>query len=167
MTDSPLNVLFLCTGNSARSVIAECLLNHLGQGRFRAFSAGSKPTGAINPFAVETLAAEGVPAEGLRSKSWDEFAGPDAPAMDIVITVCGNAAAETCPVWPGAPISAHWGFDDPAAAEGSDGDKRAAFGKIFGQIRDKVAAFVDAAEDAGPADLKAIVSGLASGGYEG
>jgi len=165
MTDTPLNVLFLCTGNSARSVMAECLLNHLGQDRFRAFSAGSKPTGAVNPFAVETLAVEGIAAEDLRSKSWDEFATPGAPEMDIVITVCGNAAGETCPVWPGAPIAAHWGFEDPAAAVGSDDEKRAVFWKIFCQIREKVAAFINAANrarDADPAELKAIVTGLAT-----
>lgn len=145
MTDIPLNVLFLCTGNSARSVIAECLLNHFGRGRFRAFSAGSRPTGAVNPFAIEILKAEGVPASGLRSKSWDEFGAGDSPRMDIVITVCGNAAAETCPVWPGAPISAHWGFDDPAAAGGSDDARRAEFRRVFGEIREKVHAFVETA----------------------
>ncbi|HEC91252.1 MAG TPA: arsenate reductase ArsC, partial [Alphaproteobacteria bacterium] len=127
MVDTFLNVLFLCTGNSARSIIAECLLNHLGHGRFRAYSAGSRPTGTVNPLAVEILEAEGVPASGRRSKSWDEFGAADSPQMDIVITVCGNAANETCPVWPGAPMSVHWGFDDPAAVVGDDCAKRAEF----------------------------------------
>lgn len=122
-----MNVLFLCTGNSARSILAECYLNHAGNGRFRAYSAGSKPGGRVNPFALELLAKKGISTEGARSKSWDEFAREGAPKMDIVITVCDSAAAETCPYWPGHPATTHWGVPDPAAVEGADESKRAAF----------------------------------------
>ncbi|OCC22465.1 ArsR family transcriptional regulator [Croceicoccus estronivorus] len=118
MTDKIYNVLFLCTGNSARSIMGEALMNKLGQGRFRGFSAGSRPKGEVHPMALDVLRGMGFAIEGLRSKSWDEFAGPDAPHMDFVFTVCGNAAGETCPVWPGHPVTAHWGIDDPAAVEG-------------------------------------------------
>ena len=127
MADKPLNVLFLCTGNSARSIIAEVVLNHLGRGRFKAYSAGSRPSGKVNPFSIELLKGTGLPTDGLRSKNWDEFARPGAPQMDFIITVCDSAAGEVCPIWPGKPITAHWGVADPAAVEGTDDEKRAAF----------------------------------------
>jgi arsenate reductase len=135
------NVLFLCTGNSARSVLAEGLLNKLGAGRFRAFSAGSRPTGTVNPFALERLQKEHIPTAGLRSKSWDEFAQPDAPALDFIITVCDSAAGEVCPVWPGRPLTAHWGVFDPAAAEGTDDEKRLAFAKVFAILERRISLF--------------------------
>lgn len=121
------NVLFLCTGNSARSVMGEVLLNHWGRGRFRGFSAGSHPRGAVHPMTLEALQRSNLPTDGLRSKSWHEFSGPSAPQMDFVFTVCDNAAKEQCPFWPGQPMTAHWGVADPAAAEGSDEEKRRAF----------------------------------------
>ena len=124
---APYNVLFLCTGNSARSVLAEVLLNVRGQGRFRAYSAGSQPKGEVHPLTLETLRRAHLPTEGLRSKSWNEFSGPDAPEMDFVFTVCGNAANEPCPFWPGHPATAHWGVEDPAGVEGSPEEKLRAF----------------------------------------
>lgn len=138
MADKTYQILFLCTGNSARSIMAEAWVTSLGKGRFKGFSAGSKPTGNVNPFVIEQLAKFGHPVEHLRSKSWDEFASPEAPRMDFIITVCDNAAGEACPFWPGHPATAHWGFEDPAAVEGSDDDKRAAFERICRQIETRV-----------------------------
>lgn len=137
-TDNPINVLFLCTGNSARSVLAECLLNHLSQGRFRAYSAGSHPTGRINPFALEVLQSSGINTDGVRSKNWDEFAKPDAPHMNLIVTVCDNAAGEVCPYWPGTPATAHWGYPDPAAVEGTDEEKRKAFTNTMHALRNRI-----------------------------
>jgi arsenate reductase (thioredoxin) len=127
------NVLFLCTGNSARSILAEAALNQLSRadGRFKAFSAGSHPKGQVHPLALEVLEQHRIPTEGLRSKSWDEFEGPDAPPIDFVFTVCGNAAAEQCPMWPGHPVTAPWGVDDPAAVEGTGDEKRRAFSEAL------------------------------------
>ena len=132
------HVLFLCTGNSARSILAEAYLNSVGKGRFAAHSAGSKPGGKVNPFALELLAKSGVDTSSLRSKSWDEFARKDAPKMDFVFTVCDNAAAEPCPYWPGQPMTAHWGVEDPAAVQGSDEEKRAAFRAAFATLSARI-----------------------------
>jgi arsenate reductase len=141
MSEKTYNVLFLCTGNSARSILAEALLNALGQGRFQGYSAGSQPTGKVNPFALEKLEKEGISTEGARSKSWDEFAQPGAPAMDFVFTVCDNAAGEICPVWPGQPITAHWGVFDPPAAGGADDETRLAFAQAFAILERRIALF--------------------------
>lgn len=143
MTDKVYNVLFLCTGNSARSIMAEALVTTMGKGRFRGFSAGSHPGGIVNPFAIEQIQPTGYPLDNLRSKSWDEFAAPGAPQMDFIITVCDNAAGETCPYWPGHPMSAHWGFEDPAAIIGSDEEKQAVFHKVFRQIMARISTFVN------------------------
>jgi arsenate reductase len=142
MTNKTYNVLFLCTGNSARSIMAEALVTTMGKGRFQGYSAGSKPGGKVNPYAIEKVKEAGYPVENLRSKSWDEFARPDAPKMDFIITVCDNAAGEVCPIWPGHPVTAHWSFEDPAAVEGSDEQKRAAFAKIYKQILARMTTFV-------------------------
>jgi arsenate reductase len=139
MNDRVYNTLFLCTGNSARSVLAETILNGEGAGRFKAFSAGSHPTGTVNPYAIEVLRSHAYPTEGLRSKSWDEFAAPGAPVMDFVFTVCDNAAGEVCPVWPGQPVTAHWGFPDPAACEGPVEEIRAVFEDVYRRIFTRIA----------------------------
>jgi len=141
MPDRVYNVLFLCTGNSARSILAESILQKEGAGRFRSFSAGSDPKGTVNPFALKVLARLNYPAEGFRSKSWAEFAGPGAPVMDFIFTVCDNAAGETCPVWPGQPMTAHWGIEDPAAAEGTDIEKEAAFVTAFRFLKNRISLF--------------------------
>lgn len=138
MPNKPYNVLFLCTGNSARSILAEALLNSLAGDRFHASSAGSHPTGAVNPLAVEELSRLRIPTDGLRSKSWEEFARPGALVMDFVITVCDNAAGEVCPAWPGQPITAHWGMPDPAAVEGSDEVKRKAFHDVSVMMKRRI-----------------------------
>ncbi len=143
MSDRVFNVLFLCTGNSARSILAESILRKDGGGRFHSFSAGSIPKGAVHPLALSTLQRLNYPAEGVRSKSWLEFAAPDAPVMDFVFTVCDNAAGETCPVWPGRPMTAHWGIEDPAAVEGTDLEKQAAFMTSFRYLKNRIRAFVN------------------------
>lgn len=142
MSASTFSVLFLCTGNSARSIMAESVMNQRAHGRVRAYSAGSFPTGKVNPFATELLAEKGCSTAQLRSKSWNEFAQSDAPKMDFVITVCDNAAHEVCPIWPGRPATAHWGFVDPAAVTGSDAEKRASFERIFNQITRRIDVFL-------------------------
>ena len=141
MSDDVYNVLFLCTGNSARSVIAECVLNRLGQGRFKAHSAGSQPKGELHPYAIDVLKGQNYDVSKLRSKSWDEFARPDAPDLDFVFTVCDNAAGETCPVWPGQPMTAHWGLPDPAACEGSEAEKRYAFADCLRMLTQRIDVF--------------------------
>jgi protein-tyrosine-phosphatase len=136
------HVLFLCTGNSARSILAESLLNHAGKGRFRAFSAGSSPKGQVHPLALELLQSQGLPTEALRSKSWDEYAVPGAPSIDSILTVCDNAAAEVCPVWPGRPVSAHWGIPDPAAVEGTERERQDAFRAALRSLDVRIQRFV-------------------------
>ena len=144
--EDPYNVLFLCTHNSARSVIAECLMNSLGQGAFNAFSAGSTPRGEINPFALKILQNHGHKTSGLSSKSWDQFTGEGAPEIDFVFTLCDDAAAETCPVWPGNPITEHWGMPDPSRAEGTDGNKLAAFANTYSLLHHHIDKFVHLAK---------------------
>ena len=142
MNDDVRNVLILCTGNSCRSIMAECILNRLGQGRFRAYSAGSHPTGKIHPYALDRLRKFNHPTGELRSKDWSEFDQPNGPEMDLVITVCDRAAGEVCPVWPGQPVTAHWSFADPAAFEGSETEVRAFFAEIYGQIERRLSILV-------------------------
>jgi protein-tyrosine-phosphatase len=137
----PFNVLFLCTGNSARSIIAEVLLNAMSGGRFRAYSAGSQPKGAVNPHALKLIARSRLPSEGLRSKSWDEFAAPGAPQLHFVFTVCDNAAGEVCPIWPGQPMTAHWGIPDPAEATGTEAEIDRAFARAFEQLQRRLSLF--------------------------
>jgi arsenate reductase len=141
MSGRVFNVLFLCTGNSARSILAEAILNSTGKGRFRAFSAGSHPAGKVNPFAIELLRKQNFGTTGLRSKNWDEFAAAGAPHLDFVFTVCDNAAGEVCPVWPGKPMTAHWGIEDPAAVAGSDAEKRKAFSAAFTLLQRRISLF--------------------------
>lgn len=142
MNAKPYNILFLCTGNSARSILAEGLVDHLSGGRFKGFSAGSHPAGRVNPFALEVLEKLGCETGGMSSKSWDAFAEPGAPQMDFIITVCDNAAGEACPYWPGSPMTAHWGFPDPAKVEGDDETKRAAFAKTAQAIAHRLRLFL-------------------------
>ncbi len=143
MSDQIKNVLFLCAGNSARSILAEAIINAQGRDRFRGFSAGSHPVGRVNPFALALLERQGMSTKSLRSKSWNEFAVPGAPHLDFVFTVCDNAAGEVCPIWPGQPISAHWGVEDPAAIEGSDEDKQKAFFHAFNFLQRRISLFVN------------------------
>ena len=140
--DHVYNVLFLCTGNSARYILGDALINHVGNGRFRGFSAGSTPKGGVHPLTLQTLRNAGISIDGLRSKPWEEFATPDAPKMDFVFTVCDNAAGEACPVWPGQPMTAHWGIEDPAAATGPEFKQQAAFEDVLTYLRNRVAAFM-------------------------
>ena len=142
MTDRVYNVLFLCTGNSARSILAEALLNHWGRVRFNGYSAGSFPKGAVHPLTFELLERLRLPTDGLRSKSWDEFARPDAPVMDFVFTVCDQAAGEVCPVWPGNPVTAHWGVSDPAAVQGTEAEQRRAFREVYVVLENRIKLFV-------------------------
>jgi arsenate reductase len=147
MSDRPYNVLFLCTGNSARSILAEALINHWGRGRFRGFSAGSHPKGTVHPLALELLEQMCLPTEGLRSKSWDEFAAANAPQLDFIFTVCDNAAGEVCPYWPGHPMTAHWSVPDPAALAGSDTEKFMAFREAFRALESRIKLFTSLAVD--------------------
>jgi arsenate reductase (thioredoxin) len=141
MADRIYNVLFLCTGNSARSILAEAIINRWGQGKFKGFSAGSHPKGEVNPLALELLQSRGMPTLGLRSKSWDEFSQSGAPALDFVFTVCDNAAGEACPYWPGQPMTAHWGMEDPAAVEGTDAQRRRAFLLAYSALESRIKIF--------------------------
>jgi arsenate reductase len=141
MSDRTFNALFLCTGNTARSILAESILRKEGRGRFQSFSAGSQPKGTVNPFAIKVLRDMDYPVDDLRSKSWQEFAQPGAPVMDFVFTVCDNAAGEACPIWPGRPMTAHWGIEDPAAVEGTDLQKEAAFVEAFRYLKNRIAIF--------------------------
>ncbi|WP_114011742.1 arsenate reductase ArsC [Cohaesibacter intestini] len=143
MTGRVYNVLFLCTGNSARSIIAEAVLQRLADGKFNAYSAGSQPMGAVHPYAIELLTNQNYKVDDLRSKSWEEFSGPDAPEMDFVFTVCDNAAKEVCPIWPGQPMSAHWGVPDPAAAQGTDAEQHLAFADAMRMLEQRISIFTN------------------------
>lgn len=164
MADRPINVLFLCTHNSARSILAEAALNHLGAGRFKAWSAGSSPreNQQPNPLALKTLQLAGIATDGLRSQSWDDFAGASAPKMDLIITVCDNAAGEACPYWPGHPATAHWGYPDPSLTEGAQEERLAAFQKTLRDISRRLELFVARAGGLDPAQLQALARELAS-----
>ena len=163
---APYNVLFLCTGNSARSIIGEAVLNKAGNGRFRAFSAGSRPTGRVHPYALELVGPLGG-GETPRSKSWDEFSGPDAPTMDFIFTVCDDAAGESCPVWPGHPMTAHWGIPDPAAAGGSEAEKRQAFADAYRRLSARIDDFVNLPIEAlAEAALRRALAAIGSTDYE-
>lgn len=142
MSTKSYNALFLCTGNSARSILAECVLNRLGRGRFHAYSAGSYPRGTVHPYALDLLRRQDYAVDSLRSKSWDEFAVPEAPKLDFVFTVCDNAAGEICPIWPGQPMTAHWGLPDPAAVEGTEVEKRLAFADTLRMLHNRISVFV-------------------------
>ncbi|MEQ8166685.1 MAG: arsenate reductase ArsC [Alphaproteobacteria bacterium] len=143
MTDRPYDVMFLCTGNSARSILAEAIINRLGEGKFRGFSAGSHPKGAVHPYVLDLLAKLNHPRDNVRSKSWDEFVAPDAPKLDFVFTVCDNAAREVCPVWPGQPMQAHWGIPDPVVAEGTEAERRLAFSEAYRMLSNRIGIFVN------------------------
>ena len=142
MSEKPYNVLFLCTGNSARSIMAEVMLHRLGQGRCIAYSAGSHPKGMVHPLALETMQSMGLPIDGLRSKSWEEFARPDAPPLDMIVTVCDDAAGEVCPIWPGTPMTAHWGVEDPAAFQGTENAQREKFREVALLLRQRIEHFL-------------------------
>ena len=162
MSHRVYNVLVLCTGNSARSILGEALFNHLGGGRVRAYSAGSRPAGQVNPVALETLAAHGVPLPEARSKSWEEFAAPEAPVFDFIFTVCASAAGEACPIWPGHPATAHWGIDDPAHVEPLSA-RRAAFELAYRQLEQRIRAFLALPlEEMSAAELKAAAQRIHS-----
>lgn len=165
MTEHVYNVLFICTGNSARSILAEAILNHKGRGRFRAYSAGSQPVGRVNPHALDLLTRLGIPVDGLRSKSWDEFATPGAPAFDFIFTVCDNAAGEACPVWLGHPQTAHWGVPDPAGVEGTEVEKAEAFREAFRILDHRVGLLINL--PIGSIDHLAMTSHLAAIGKAG
>lgn len=168
MIERVYNVLFLCTGNSARSIIAECLLNRRGSDRFRAFSAGSHPRHVVHSLALALLKDMGFETAGLRSKSWEEFAAPGAPAMDFVITVCDDTAGETCPVWPGAPLIAHWGIDDPAAVTGSEDQRQAAFRRAFTELDGRIEALVSLPVDSlGRREIQERLDAIGRGGSAG
>jgi arsenate reductase (thioredoxin) len=142
VSEKPYNVLFLCTGNSARSIMAEVMLHHLGQGRCTASSAGSHPKGTVHPLALATMQSMGLPVDGLRSKSWEEFARPDAPPLDVIVTVCDDAAGEVCPIWPGTPMTAHWGVEDPAAFQGTEDAQREKFREVALILRQRIEHFL-------------------------